>query len=260
MKNILVIGSLNMDIVLHVDKIPVVGETVLGEDLSYNCGGKGANQAFAVGSLKGNVEMLGCVGQDSFGEELTRSLTSAGVKVDNIGHIESQKTGTAVIYVEKSGNNNIVVIPGANKSCNEAYLRANDDVFTRCDYILVQMEIPLDAVWYAIRRGKELGMTVILNPAPAPESLPEDILGKLDYIVPNETELIRLSRCRDDSEDEMKRGARELIAAGVNSVIVTLGNKGSMLLRNDSFELFNSIQVQPIDTTAAGDCFVQLSS
>jgi len=255
MKNILVVGSLNMDIVLQVDKIPVAGETILGSDLRYSCGGKGANQAFAIGKSDGSVEMLGCVGKDSFGEELIRNLSTAGVKTGSIGRSESLNTGTAVINVEKSGNNNIVVIPGANKSCNIEYLRANDDAFKRCDYILLQMEIPLEAVWYAINRAKELGKTVILNPAPAPDSLPDGIPKKLDYLIPNETELIKLSKCKDDSINEIKNGASKLLEAGVNSVIVTLGDKGSMLVRKDSYELCPSIPVQAVDTTAAGDCF-----
>lgn len=255
MKNILVVGSLNMDIVLQVDTIPVAGETVLGRDLRYSCGGKGANQAFAAGRFEGNVEMLGCVGKDGFGDEIVRNLTSVGVKADAIGRIESQNTGTAVINVENSGNNNIVVISGANKNCDEIYLRANDDAFKRCDYMLLQMEIPQEAAWYAINRVKELGKTVILNPAPAPDLLPEGIAGKLDYIIPNETELIRLSKCKDDSMDEMKFGAERLIEEGVESVIVTLGSRGSMLVQKDFFELFPPIPVRAIDTTAAGDCF-----
>jgi len=244
-----------MDLVLQVDKIPAVGETVLGDDVRYSCGGKGANQAFAIGRLGSRVEMLGCVGRDGFGDDLINNLASIGVKVNGIGRIGERKTGMAVIYVEKSGNNNIVVIPGANVSCDETYLRANDDAFKRCDYILLQMEIPPEAVWYAINRGKELGKTVILNPAPAPDSLPDDITGKLDYIIPNETELIRLSGCKDDSGSEMREGTQKLIASGIKSVIVTLGGKGSMLARKDFIEVFPPIQVKAVDTTAAGDCF-----
>lgn len=244
-----------MDIVLQVDVIPVAGETVLGSDLRYSCGGKGANQAFAAGRLNGNVEMLGCVGRDGFGDEIIRNLSSAGVKIDAIGRIESQNTGTAVLNVEKSGNNNIVVIAGANKCCDEAYLRMNDEAFKKCDYILLQMEIPLVSAWYAINRGKELGKTVILNPAPAPDYLPDGIPGKLDCIIPNETELIRLSKCKDDSIDEMRIGAEKLISAGVKSVIVTLGGRGSMLIQNDACEIFPPIPVRAVDTTAAGDCF-----
>ncbi|MCL2146966.1 MAG: ribokinase [Synergistaceae bacterium] len=255
MKNILVIGSLNMDIVTQVDRIPVAGETVLGDDLRYSCGGKGANQAFAIGKFEGSAEMLGCVGKDGFGEEIIRNLASVGVKVDAIGRSESLKTGTAIINVEKSGNNNIVVIPGANKSCDEAYLRANDALFKKCDYILLQMEIPEEAVWYAINRGKELGRTIILNPAPAPDSLPADIMPKLDYIIPNESELVKLCGCDDDSMNEIKRGAQKLINMGVNTVIVTLGDKGGVLVQRDLFELFPPIPVRAVDTTAAGDCF-----
>ncbi|MDR1621077.1 MAG: ribokinase [Synergistaceae bacterium] len=255
MKNILVVGSLNMDLVLQMEKIPSVGETVLGDGLRYSLGGKGANQAFAAGNLGGNVEMLGCVGEDSFGAKLVRNLASVGVDVGHIGRSASPGTGTAVICVEKSGDNSIVVVPGANKTCDEEYLRSNDAAFQKCDYILLQMEIPRDAVEYAVNRGKELSKTIILNPAPAPAALPQDILSKVDYIIPNETELSRLSGCRSDSENEMEAAARKLIAAGAHAVIVTLGHKGSVLVQKDTLERFPPIQVEAVDTTAAGDCF-----
>jgi ribokinase len=255
MKNILVIGSLNMDLVLQMEKIPSVGETVLGDGLRYGLGGKGANQAFAAGNLGGNVEMLGCVGEDGFGSKLVGNLESVGVNVGRIGRSAASGTGTAVICVEKSGNNSIVVVPGANKACDEWYLRSNDAAFQKCDYILLQMEIPQEAVEYAVSRGRELDKTIVLNPAPAPAALPQEILRKLDYIIPNETELSRLSGCRSDSENEIEVAAQKLIAAGAHSVIVTLGRKGSVLVQKDAFELFPPIQVEAVDTTAAGDCF-----
>jgi ribokinase len=262
MKNVLVVGSLNMDLVLQVDKIPSVGETVLGDGLCYSMGGKGANQAFAAGNLSGNVEMLGCVGEDDFGAQLLTNLASAGVDVAHIGRSSALRTGTAVVCVEKGGNNSITVAPGANKACDEKYLRSNDLSFQRCDYILLQMEIPQEAVWYAIRRGRELDKTILLNPAPAPVFVPKDILENVDYIIPNETELAKLSGCQSDSasdvEADMEAAARKLITAGARNVIVTLGHKGSMLAERDAIEaieLFPPIPVNAVDTTAAGDCF-----
>jgi ribokinase len=193
---------------------------------------------------------------DDFGTGLTRNLTSRGVRADRVTRHEKLETGMAVIYVEKSGNNSIVVAPGANQACDEAYLRANDEAFQRCDYILLQIEIPQEAVHYAIARGKELGKTVILNPAPAPASIPEDVLKDLDYIIPNETELAKLSR-RDSTReiDEIEAGALSLTALGVRTVIVTLGHNGCMLVQGCNVERFPSIQVKAVDTTAAGDCF-----
>jgi ribokinase len=255
MQNILVIGSLNMDIILQMDKIPSVGETLLADSMRYGPGGKGANQAFAAGNLGGNAEMLGSAGDDEFGTQLVRNLASAGVDIGRIRRDSGLKTGTAVVCVEKNGSNAIVVVPGANRACDEEYLRQNDVSFQKCDYILLQMEIPQEAVWYAVRRGKELNKTVILNPAPAPAFLPEDVFKNLDYIIPTETELAGLSACPCDSADEIETAARKLAAAGAKNVIVTLGRNGSMLAGNDTVEFFPPIRVKAVDTTAAGDCF-----
>lgn len=255
MKKILVIGSLNMDIILKMDAMPQVGETILGRELHYSAGGKGANQAYAVGKLGGQVTMLGCVGNDAHGAELTASLSRAGVNVDRIRRVDSQPTGTAVIYLDNAGANSIVVVSGANSACDVAYLKENDDAFRQCDYILLQMEIPEDAVWYAIERGHELGKTVLLNPAPAPDSIPERLLDQIDYITPNETELARLTGVGSESMDDIAKGAAALAERGVRNVLVTLGAKGSYLTDGTRSHLFPATDQKPVDTTAAGDCF-----
>jgi len=254
-RGILVVGSLNMDMSVHMDAMPSVGETILGYDLSYQMGGKGANQACASGRLGGDVKMLGCVGQDEFGGRQAESLQAAGVDASFLKRSPGSSTGMAVIYVDKNGDNNIVVIQGANQECSEQYLREQDELFQWCDIIMLQMEIPVDAVLYAARRGRELGKTVILNPAPAPDHLPEELYGLVDYLTPNETELAKLSGVRSDSLEEMKRGARLLIGKGVTRVIVTLGEQGALLVDKESEQLYPSRKVNSVDTTAAGDCF-----
>ncbi|MFT4005832.1 MAG: ribokinase [Lacrimispora sp.] len=254
-KGILVIGSLNMDMSVEMAKMPVVGETVLGETVSYKTGGKGANQACAAGKLGGEVRMLGCIGQDEFGRKLLESLGDSGVKTEYLKESMDQPTGMAVIYVDYNGDNSIVVIPGANRECDVEYLKSRDEQFQWCDYIVLQMEIPYDAVWYAVKRGKELGKTVILNPAPAPESIPEEIYPLIDYITPNETELATLSGIGGEDQKDVIRGAGSLLRKGVKNVVVTLGDKGAMAAGTGGEQFYPARKVKAVDTTAAGDCF-----
>ena len=253
-KKILIAGSLNMDIVINMTRMPVVGETVFGDGLTYNPGGKGANQACAAGRLGGQALMLGCVGQDDFGSTLKQSLADCGVDSSNIRRTAGP-TGTASIYVNSSGDNSIVVIPGANHDCDVDYLKEMDEVFRQCTYVLLQMEIPMESVCYAIRRAKELGKVVILNPAPAPDSLPEEILPMIDYLTPNETELMKLTNQSGEDMDSIREGACLLCSRGIKNVIVTMGKQGSMLVSGNEAAMFPARKVVSVDTTAAGDCF-----
>jgi ribokinase len=256
MKKILVVGSLNMDIVIGVDNLPLAGETVLGKDIKYVPGGKGANQSYTLGKLGSNTAMLGCVGGDDFGNILLHNLEQAGVDVSHINKCPDSMTGTAMINVDKAGNNCIVVVPGANGQCDLEYLKQKDALFQECDYLLLQLEIPAEAAYYAIRRAKQLGKTVILNPAPAPEEIPEDILRQLDYITPNETELARLTKSPCEKTEDVLFAAYSLISKGVANVLVTLGEKGALLVNENGAESFPVIKVdKAVDTTAAGDCF-----
>lgn len=252
--NILIVGSLNMDIVINLHRMPVIGETVFGESLTYIPGGKGANQASAAGKLGGKAVMLGCVGQDDFGKALIRSLSESGVEVSRIRQTEGG-SGSASIYVDGAGDNRIVVIPGANSDCDAAYLKEMEEAFSECTYILIQMEIPMEAVSYGVKRARELGKTVILNPAPAPDFLPKELLPKIDFLTPNETELLKLTGQTVGGLDEIKKGAGQLVAQGVKHVIVTMGKQGCMLVSEDRMEIFPARNVVSVDTTAAGDCF-----
>lgn len=251
-KGILVIGSLNMDLSIDLAKMPVTGETILGRGIAYKAGGKGANQACAAGKLGGRVRMLGGVGQDEFGQKLVKSLSESGVETDYIKESRDLPTGTAVIYVDDNGDNSIVVIPGANMACDIEYLKAQDEQFHWCDYVVLQMEIPYEAVWYSVKRAKELGKTVILNPAPAPDKIPEEILSLVDYLTPNETEIIALN---GKSKDDIREGAEKLLSRGVSNVIATLGDRGALLVNRYGETFYPARKVVSVDTTAAGDCF-----
>ncbi len=253
-KRILIVGSLNMDSVIEMEQMPVIGETVLGSSLTYIPGGKGANQACAIARLGGDVKMLGCVGKDELGEIQKQKLCECGVDISGI-KCGSNSTGMASIYVDRQGSNSIVVVPGANKECDITYLQEYDEAFQECEYIILQMEIPIETVQYAVDRGRELGKTIILNPAPAPGILQEELLAKLDYITPNEAELMTLSGISGNSVEDFIKGSNSLLEKGVKNVLVTLGEKGALLVNKDGAKIFPSRKVVSVDTTAAGDCF-----
>lgn len=252
-QKILIIGSLNMDISVEMRKMPSVGETVLGDSLLFTPGGKGANQACAAAKLCGDASVLGCVGDDDFGRLQKKSLEKAGVDVTHLKIDAQRPTGTAIIFVNEEGNNSIVVIPGANQGCDVAYLKENDSLFQSSSILLLQMEIPLESIYYSIRRAHELGKRVILNPAPAPGSLPDDIWGMLEYITPNETELERLSGRPVYTVEDMLSAAQTLLSRGVKNVMVTIGKRGVLLVNAAGAVIHPTTDLKPVDTTAAGD-------
>lgn len=227
----------------------------MGKHLSYIPGGKGANQACAAGKLGGHVTMLGCVGNDNFGTRQIQLLKESHVCMEYVDVRQEEPTGTAVIYVDGTGANSIVVIPGANACCDIQYLKEHDELFQNCSYAMFQMEIPKEAVYYGIARAKELGKTTILNPAPAPEALPEEIWEKIDFFTPNETELAKLAGLKEMDERSIRRGARKILAKGVKQVLVTMGSKGVLWVNDKTEQIFPARKVEAVDTTAAGDCF-----
>jgi ribokinase len=255
-KKVLVIGSLNMDLVTELNKMPDLGETVLGSELRYIPGGKGANQACAVGKLGGSVKMLGCIGDDEFGRIQKEALINSNVDVANLKISNSHNTGTALIYINSEGNNSIIVIPGANMDCDTEYLKEKDELFQESDIILLQMEIPYEAIYYAISRAKELKKTVILNPAPAPEEIPDETMKMIDYLTPNETELLKMIHGTKLDLESMQEAAGKLIEKGVKNVIATLGERGALFTNTEGTVIYPVRKVQARDTTAAGDSFV----
>lgn len=257
MKSILIIGSLNMDASVRVDRFPVSGETVMGKSVSFIPGGKGANQAVAAGRLAAGsgVAMAGCVGDDGFGQVLRQSLETSRVDASWVQVRENCSSGFAVVSVDAEGHNEIIVIPGSNSLCDEAYIRGMDQVLERADYVVFQLEIPEQAVYYGIRRAKELGKTVILNPAPAPESIPDEILPLVDYLTPNETELMRLSGRSGSTIEDYAAAAGDFVKAGVANVIVTLGSQGALVVNREISRVVPGRKVKAVDTVAAGDCF-----
>lgn len=254
-KKILVIGSLNMDMVIPVKDLPQKGETILGGTPAYIPGGKGANQACAAGKLGGTVTMLGKVGRDEMGRTLKENLSAAGVDVTHVEETDKAPTGMAVIYVSETGSNSIVVVPGANSLCDVEYIQANEGLIAAHDIIVLQLEIPYDAVFRAIELAKKHNRLVVLNPAPAPDSLPKGVITNLDYITPNETELARIAGLPVGGVEEAIAAGKKLVGEGVGTVLATLGEQGALLVTKDRAEVIPTLKVDAVDTTAAGDTF-----
>ena len=254
MRDILVIGSLNMDTVVRAPHIPATGETIIGSFVANMLGGKGANQACAAGRLGSSAAMLGLVGRDAFGEELIAGLNRSNVDTSLIGRSEAP-TGQALICVNDDGNNAIIVLSNANGKCDVDRVRAYEHEIAASRYIMLQMEIPEDAVMEAIRLSAKHGRGVILNPAPAKQALPTDILPLIDYLTPNETELSVLTGLPVNDPDEAAAAAKTLIAGGVKAVLATLGSRGALYVTADTVALYPAEKVKPVDTTAAGDTF-----
>lgn len=254
MGNIIVVGSINMDLVVKTDEIPKIGETLLGKELLQIPGGKGANQAAAMGKLGKNIIMLGKVGRDNFGEDLLESLKESGVDIAYIEK-EDSSTGIAVINVDKEGNNNIVVIPGANGLVDETYLMKNEKVFQEAEAVVFQLEIPLETVKEGLSLAKKFGKTTILNPAPAMD-LDDETIKNIDILAPNEHELGRLAKMKVTDDESIIKASEILLKKGVQQIIVTLGSRGVFYINKERQEFFDAYKVKVVDTTGAGDSFI----
>lgn len=244
-----------MDLVLRVREMPQKGETVTTKSMKKIPGGKGANQACAVGKLGGSCVFLSAVGEDDSGEQLSRSLTAANVDVRHFLRSDTEPTGTAVISVNDEGENSIMIVPGANKLCNEAYFRQHQALIDDADILVTQLETPHEDVYRLIEHCKQAGKLVFLNPAPAPDHIPEAVLQGLDFITPNETELEKLTGMPTKTIPQIESAAEELLRRGVKNVIVTLGAKGALLYNGEGKQLYPTFPAVPVDTTAAGDTF-----
>lgn len=257
MKQVAVVGSLNMDFVAEVSTLPQRGETLLAHSFLLTPGGKGANQAYACGRLGNHTVMLGCVGADSYGDMLLDNLEQAGVDTSHMGRLSEYSTGMALITVEGSGNNTIVVIPESNQQVTPAYIDSCRQVLAQSDMVLMQMEIPLETVVYTAKLAKELGKTVVLDPAPAPEEFPEELFSYVDILTPNETELNRLlgTRYQAFTTEELIEGAAKLHAKGIPTVVVTLGAQGAFVSNQTVQKHIPASPAIAVDTTAAGDSF-----
>ncbi len=255
MRKILVIGSLNMDSVIETEHMPQLGETISGKSISLIPGGKGANQAYAAGKLGGSVAMIGAVGADSFGDTLKQNLASVNVDISGLSSLKDVPTGQAFIAVEETGENSIIIISGANARMTRGLIDQHRQLLEECDIVVMQLEIPIETVEYVKQLAVSMGKTVILDPAPAVSDLPDHFWQGIDYIKPNETELSILTGSKPETYEDLVEAARRMQRKGVKNVVVTLGEKGCMLVQQDNVRLFPAFKVNAVDTTAAGDSF-----
>jgi ribokinase len=251
---ILVIGSANMDMVIQSDHFPVPGETIMGGDFSLIPGGKGANQAVAAARLGGEVRFICKLGQDVFGQQNLLNYQNEGIDTQNIEQIPEIPSGVALITVDKSGENTIIVAPGANQHLLPGDLEANKAAFEQADMILLQLEIPLETVLTAFNLGTKMGKPIILNPAPAAQ-LPDELLSQLFLICPNEIEAEYLTGIKVYDAASANKAARHFIEKGVEHVIITLGASGAYVLSKAFEGMLPTEKVTAKDTTAAGDTF-----
>ncbi len=251
---IIVIGSSNTDMIIKLDRIPRPGETILGGEFSIAGGGKGADQAVAAARAGGDVTFIARVGQDMFGENAVASFVQDGIHTEFITHDPSNPSGVALIFLAKDGENSIAVAGGANGRLSPAEVQQARQVVGGASAVLMQLETPLETVQAAAELAIQAKVPVILNPAPA-RVLPAALLKLVSILTPNETEAELLTGIAVVDEVTAARAAEHLRARGVETVIITLGARGSFVATASTRELVPGFQVKAVDTTGAGDVF-----
>jgi ribokinase len=251
---IVVFGSINMDLVVHAPHLPKPGETLTGTSFHTTPGGKGANQAVACARLGAVTQMIGRVGGDVFGNALIENLTSFGVRTSGIGIEENSPSGVALIEIDDKGENNIIVIPAANGLVGALDLRRLESMLLQAKVLLLQLEIPIKSVREAAEMASAQGVTVILDPAPA-QALPEELFGLIDIITPNTTEASVLTGRLVETPSDAHQAAQDLLERGVKNVIIKMGAQGAYLENKVGRWIYPAFPVKAIDTVAAGDAF-----
>ena len=256
MKNIVVIGSTNTDMVVKASHLPAGGETVLGGEFLMNAGGKGANQAVAAARYGNRVVFVAKTGNDLFGERVRSSLREDDIVTDYVSIDPLHPSGVALITIDARAENCIVVASGANMYLSTADVDAAREEISAADVVLMQLESPIETVTYAARMAAEAGVKVVLNPASAPDKpLPEELMRSLYLITPNRSEASRLSGIEVKDMESAREAAKAILDRGPQSVIITLGGDGSLVYDGQEFTFIEATKVEAVDTTAAGDTF-----
>lgn len=251
---IVVIGSINMDVVIHAERMPREGETIIGSNLRFFPGGKGANQAVAASRLGAETFMVGRVGKDSFGEVVRSQLLDNNINCDRVAVDENAATGTALIVINPKGNNSILVAPGASQNVSRNDVDAAADLIRRADALLMQFEIPLETLAYAAELARASGVLTVLDAGPA-KKCPADLLTKVDVVSPNETEAEALIGVQINDLSSARKAAEKFVERGVKTLVLKLGEKGCLVAREGNVTHYPAFRVSPVDTTAAGDAF-----
>jgi ribokinase len=251
---IVVVGSANIDLVTYTDQFPRPGETIFGREFSLGFGGKGANQAVAARLCGADTAMVARVGDDLFGPATIRNFAERGIDTSHVKVTPGISSGVAPIFVESSGENRIWVIKGANDHLKPADVDAAADLIERADFVVLQLEVPLETVFYTLRLARARGIRTILNPAPA-QPLDLQAAGFADYVTPNETEAEALAGVGTAKVEDARRCARTLLDRGLRRIVITLGANGCLLAEPGNMQQVSPFAVTPVDTTGAGDAF-----
>jgi ribokinase len=252
---IVVVGSANVDLVTFADRFPRPGETIFGTQVHVGWGGKGANQAVAARLCGADVDMVARVGVDLFGPATIENFKTHGIGADHVRTVPDASSGVAPIFVEPDGQNRIIVVKGANDRLMPADVDEALPLLERADFVILQLEIPIETVYHTIRLAKRVGARSILNPAPG-QALDMTVAAAADYVIPNESEAEILSGMPVRSLHDAEACARYLVGQHLNRVIITLGPEGALLSGRDGLDLVPGFSVQTRDTTGAGDAFI----
>lgn len=253
---ICVIGACNLDLISYVSRLPSMGETLHGNRFYMGFGGKGANQAVMAAKLGGDVSIISKLGQDIFGDNTLDNFRSCGVDVQHVHFTDQAFSGVAPIAVDAEGQNSIIIVTGANDLLTIEEIEAARPAIASASVLICQLEIPLDINLAALRIAREEGVKTILNPAPARPEIPEEFYRLSDIFCPNETEMQLLTGMPVEALEDAEKAAQELIARGAATVILTLGERGSLMVTDNHSEHIPVEAVKAIDTTGAGDAFV----
>lgn len=248
MGKIVIVGSINMDYTALLEELPNPGETLMAKGFKMSGGGKGANQAMAAAIFSKDVLMVGCLGDDPAGHALYEKIKNKGIDMSCVEFTQTP-TGNALIYVAEQGKNTIVVYPGANQDCTPAYVEKYRSVIEKASLVMMQLEIPMETVEYVADIAYKANVPILLNPAPA-NTLSDELISKITYLTPNETELLRIT-----NQYDAKKGGIVLQEMGVKNIIVTLGSNGCYMKTEKEEDRIPTFKVNAIDTTAAGDSF-----
>ena len=255
MKPVIVFGSINMDLVTRTPRLPRAGETLQGYEFFTAAGGKGANQAVAAARLGISTQMVGRVGNDDFGHQLRDGLQAAGVHIDQVLLDDNASSGVAVIAVDDAGENNIIIIAGANGRVNQEDVERLTDLLPNAAALLLQLEVPIPTVLIAAQAAQKANVPVILDPAPAREDIPPELYSLVDIITPNEVEATQLVGFPVDGQETASKAAAELQQRGIGTVIIKLGAQGVFCATASETFFVPAFSVQAVDTVAAGDAF-----
>lgn len=252
---IAVIGSANVDLTTFTEQFPKPGETIFGQKFDLGFGGKGANQAVAARLCGADVVMVARVGSDLFGPATIENFKRLGIDTTHVKQVEGLSSGVAPIFVDPHGQNRILVVKGANDALKPADIDAAADALKSADCMVLQFEIPLDTVYYAVTFARKHGIRCIVNPAPA-QAIEKQALAELDYFVPNESEAETISGMPVRNLPDAKKCAEKMLGDGMRRVIITLGANGSLLVGRNATEHIHAFHIKSVDSTGAGDAFI----